>query len=80
MPKKVVSVEIESSGHDLMLCVAGVIKAQKASGQGLQEAIADLQKVVDSVGSLPADAKEDVGELLKGINLGAWDILEALKG
>lgn len=78
MPKKMVNVEVESSGHDLMISIAAVVKAQKASGHGLQEALAQLMNVVQDVKDLPADAVESKLELIKGINLGAYEVAEAL--
>lgn len=78
MPKKIVNVEVESSGLDVMSAVAKVIAAQKASGAGLQEALADLGAVVGAVQALPADLKEDKAEVLKGVMIGAMDVVTAL--
>lgn len=80
MPKKQVSVEVESSGYDIMQAVGKVVKAQKASGAGLQEALADLMSVISALQSLPGDFAESKLELVKGINLGAYDVAEALVG
>jgi hypothetical protein len=82
MPKQIVSVEVESSGYQLMESLAAVVKAAKAGGASaaLTAAVAQVVGVVADIEALPADAKEDMGELLKGAVIGAADVVEAALG
>lgn len=80
MPKKLVQVEVESSGYEVVQLVTKVVVAAKHGGspEALTVAVGELVQLVQSLQSLPADAQEDVKELLKGVNLAAWDLAEAL--
>lgn len=88
MPKKDISTSVEGSGYDIVEGLASFVKALKASGgftvsaipADVAAAVADLVPLMADFEALPADAKEDVLSLLKGINVGAWDIAAALLG
>lgn len=77
MPKT--QVEVESSGLDLMEAVADVVKAAKAGGApaALEAAVAKLVGIVAAIQALPADAKEDLPELIKGAACGVVDVVVA---
>lgn len=80
MPK--VQVEVESSGLNLMTAVAAVVKAVKTGGTPalVAAALAELTVIVGAIESLPADAKEDEAELIKGALCGAVDVVLAAIG
>ena len=82
MPKKTVSVEIESSGYDLSEALVGVVSAARKSGAAgaLESAVSQVVAIIQSVEALPADAKEDLWELEKGLALGLSDIAKAAFG
>lgn len=88
MPKKQISVEVESSGYDLGMALAAAVKAgkaAKASGvpvasqvtEDLMAAISAFAPVVGEVGQISNDIKEDHLEFIKGLNLAAYDIAQA---
>lgn len=79
MPKKQVTLTVESSGYDIMEAVALVIGAIKG-GQGIEAAIAALSTVVQDFGAIVPDVKEDLPLFLKGINLAGYDIAAVLLG
>lgn len=82
MPKQTISVEVESSGYQLMGSLAAVVKAVKQGGASaaLPAAVAQVVQVVADIEALPADVKEDLGEMLKGAIIGATDVVEAALG
>lgn len=88
MAKKVLSVEVESSGYDIVSHSAKLVAAVKASGGFSAAAIpaevaalvAELPGIVDAAKAASADLKEDEIEFIKGANLGAYELLAAIKG
>jgi hypothetical protein len=82
MPKTTISVEVESSGYQLMEACAAVVKAAKSGGASaaLTAAVGQVVQVVADIEALPADAKEDLAELIKGAVIGASDVVEAALG
>ena len=82
MPKKTVSVEVESSGYDLGQALVQVVAGAKASAApgALTAALGELTAIVASVESLPADVKESPAEFERGCALGVADIVAAALG
>lgn len=80
MAKKTISIEIESSGMDLIEAVSAVVKAAKSGGSvaALAAGTANLIAVVQAIEALPADVKEDKHEFVKGVLLGAEDLVAVL--
>lgn len=88
MPKKTVQSEVESSGYDLMQGLAKVVKTIKQAvadgfqpGQDLPPvvvaAVAEMPALVAAAKDVPADAAEDKLELVKGANIGVYDVIDA---
>lgn len=82
MPKKTVSVEVESSGLDLSEAIKAVVTAARSGGSAgaLAAGVSQIVAVVSAVESLPADAKEDLFEFEKGLALGLSDVVKAAFG
>lgn len=88
MAIKSVSVSVEGSGYDIVEGLAAFVRAVKAAGGfsvsaipgEVAAAVADLVPLLADFEALPADAKEDLLSLIKGVNLGAYDIAAALLG
>jgi hypothetical protein len=89
MPKKEVSVEVESSGYELMQAFAEVSVAYKqALADGFQPgqdlpgmvtvALAKIPGILADLSAIPADIAESKVGFLKGVNLGAYDLAEGL--
>lgn len=85
--KKVISVEVESVAMDLGEAVASAIKAvkvAKAAGGGIPaEAIAGITAMISvaaEVGQVGADYADSKEEFLKGFNIAAYDIFDAIVG
>lgn len=89
MPKKQVQVEIEDSGYELQAALAKLVKASKEAlkdgfqpGQDLPlimvEAVRDFPAIVAQLPALKGDLQEDKVAFLKGLNLGAYDLVEAI--
>lgn len=86
--EKVVEIKVQASGHDLTQHLADVVKAYKqALADGWQPGT-DIPVVILSViGKAPAimatlpqlgpDAAADKLAFIKGVNIGAYDIVEA---
>jgi hypothetical protein len=91
MPKKNVEVELEDSGYQVMQGLAKIVAAVKQAmkdgfqpGQDLPAivvaAVAELPGVVQNAQAVPADLAEDKLLVIKGVNLGAYDVAKALAG
>jgi hypothetical protein len=91
MAKKVVSVEVESSGYDLGLALAAAVKAAKAAhssgvplpievGQDLVSAVSAFAPVAGEMADVAKDLAEDKVEFLKGLNLAGYVIYDSIKG
>ncbi len=82
MAKKTISVEIESSGYDLSEALVAVVAGARKSGAAgaLEAAVASVVAIVQAAEALPADAKEDLWELERGLALGASDLAKAAFG
>jgi hypothetical protein len=89
MPKKMIEVELEDSGFEVMQGLAKIVaEVKKALKDGFQPgqdlpalviaAVAELPGIVVHAQSVPADLAEDKVLLLKGVNLGAYDVAKAL--
>lgn len=88
MPKKMIQVEVESSGYDVMAHLAKLVAAAKASG-GFQASaipadvaalVVELPAIISAAGAVPADLAESKSEFARGIENGAWEIRAALMG
>lgn len=88
MPKKMISVEVESSGYDLGQALAKAVaaaKQAKASGVPVPAQVAsDLMAVVGAfapvaseISQIGADIAESREEFVKGLNIAAYDIYDA---
>ncbi len=79
MPKKTLSVEIESSGYDLVQALAEIVKGAKAGGAAgaLEAGVARVVAIVGAIEALPADVKEDVWAFGEGAVLALSDLLKA---
>lgn len=83
MPKKTVSVEVESSGYDLSEALVAVVSAVRKGGGAagaLAAAITQVQAVISAAESIPADVKEDIWESEKGLAIGVSDLAKAAFG
>ena len=87
MGKKMVQVEIESSGYELtksLTRLTGAVKQSLADGWQpgtdvpviISAAISELGALAANIPQLAPDAKDDAVEFAKGINLAAYDFLE----
>ena len=88
MPKKMISVEVESSGYDLGQALASAVKAAKAAkasgvsvpvqvSEDLMSAVSAFAPVAGEMGQIGADVKESKEEFIKGLNIAAYDIADA---
>lgn len=82
MPKKTVSVEIESSGFELAEALAKIVAGARTGGAAgaLEAGVAQVVAIVTAAESIPADAREDLWLLEKGFALGVSDIAKAAFG
>ena len=82
MPKKTISVEVESSGYDLGQALVAVVAAAKSGGasSALTAALGQVVSIVGAVEALPADIKESPAELERGLALSVSDIVAAALG
>ncbi len=89
MPKKVVSSEVESSGYEVLQHLAKLTAVVKQAlkdgfqpGQDLPAlvvaAVAEFPAIVAAASTVAADAAEDKLALVKGANLGVYDVIDAL--
>lgn len=87
--KKEISVSVESSGHDVMVGLAKIAKACKeALADGFQpgsdlpvivmEAVKELPAVIAALPAIAPDLAEDKMAFIKGVNLGAYEVVDAL--
>jgi hypothetical protein len=82
------TVEIESAGYDLVSHSAKLYAAIKKAGGFTAAAIplevaavlAEAPALVDACQHLKGDLAEDKVEFIKGANLGAYELLDAVKG
>lgn len=77
MPKQKIEVEIESSGYAIMVNISKIAAAQK-SGNGLAEALVELQSTISAAVAVPADLKEDPKAFIHGVVEGAFSLLGVL--
>lgn len=86
--KKQISVEVQSSGYDLAQATAKLAKVIRENLKDGFQPIADLPLIVQeaykdfavaslAVGEIKKDLAEDGIAFAKGINIGAYDILDA---
>jgi hypothetical protein len=82
MTKVDVTVSVEKSGLDLVQHVAKLIKAFKTGSREEEiKAIVDgFQPIVADLGAMKTDLAEDQMGFIKGVNLGAYELLDAIKG
>lgn len=87
MPKKTVSVEIESSGYDLVEAAAAAlraVKAAKAAGGGVPAEIAagltSALVAAGEIGQVSGDLAESKAEFLKGVLIASADLYDAITG
>jgi hypothetical protein len=86
MPKVVINVEVESSGHDVVAALAKAVKdvkIAKAAGGGIPAEIAaaliDAVSVAAEFPVIGADIAESKEEFLKGVMIAAYDLFDAFK-
>lgn len=89
MPKKIVSSEIEDSGFEVLAHAAKIVAAIKAAladgfqpGQdlpvGVVAAVAEFPAIVQNAQNVTKDFAEDKVLFIKGANLGAYEVIDAL--
>ena len=86
MPKKLISIEVESAGYDIIEALAKAVKdvkAAKASGAGVPAeigaALVDAITVATDLPLIGADLAESEEEFLKGVNIAAYDLADSFK-